>query len=71
MFIPQHRHNRVDSLPLDPKYFLGFPTALVPDATVAPTDIPENGTFRFYYDAVPVYALWAFVNNTWVTTPLT
>jgi hypothetical protein len=57
----RHTHNRVDSLALDPKYFLGFPVIQVVDATVAPTDKPQNGTFRFYVDPTPVYKLWAYL----------
>lgn len=67
-----HKHNGSDSPRLVPATSLmGFPTILVADATVAPTDAPPNGTFRFYYDTVVVYRLWAYINNTWVGETLT
>lgn len=49
-----------------------FQVATVSDATVAPTDIPSNGTFRFYVDATPNYRLWAYLtyqNATGVLVP--
>lgn len=62
---PYHVHNGVDSPQLNPSNFLGWPVFQVTDATVAPTDTPQNGTFRFYVDTVPNYTLWAYlaVNN--------
>jgi len=69
--IPFHTHTGTDSPQVDPRNLLGFPTILVADATVAPTDNPPNGTFRFYYDSVVVYRLWARINNGWRYVNLT
>lgn len=70
--VPFHRHNGSDSPKLTPAdALLGFPTILTVDATLPPTDTPPMGTFRFYYDATPLYYLWAFINNTWVSVQLT
>ncbi len=73
MAVPNHYHNQWDSNQLDPAISLsGFPVIQVPDATVAPTDIPEQGTFRFYVDTTPRYRLWAYlVYQTATTTILT
>jgi hypothetical protein len=60
--LPRHTHNRVDSLALDPKYFLGFPVIQVADATIPPTDKPQNGTFRFYVDGTH-WKLWAYLQT--------
>jgi hypothetical protein len=61
--VPNHLHNGWDSNQLDPSVALkGFPVIQVTDATVAPTDTPDNGIFRFYVDLVPKYYLWAWVN---------
>jgi hypothetical protein len=66
-----HTHNDSDSKRLIPETSLmGFPTRLVADATVAPIDTPLNGTFRFLYDATPLYYLWVFINSNWVSTQL-
>lgn len=59
---PRHTHNRVDSQPLDPQYFLGFPVKQVADATTAPKDTPANGTFRFYVDGTH-QRLWAYLTS--------
>jgi len=70
--VPLHRHNGSDSLKLIPAdSLMGFPTILTTDATIAPVDTPPAGTFRFYFDTVPLYYLWAFINNTWVSVQLT
>ncbi len=58
---PDHHHNGTDSIQLDPSVFLGFPVFQVADASVAPTDTPPNGTFRFYVDVTPRYRLWAYL----------
>lgn len=31
-------------------------------ASTTPTDVPQNGTFRFYVDTTPNYYLWAYLN---------
>lgn len=69
--VPNHFHNGWDANQLDPAIsLLGFPVIQVTDATVAPTDVPSNGTFRFYVDLVPVVRLWAYTvrNNNNVLT---
>ena len=60
--VPQHFHLGWDASQLDPAVaLLGFPVVQVADATVAPTDVPLNGTFRFYVDVTPRYRLWAYM----------
>lgn len=66
-----HEHNGIDSKKLNPRNFLGFPVFRVADATVAPTDAAQEGMFRFYYDTVPVYRLWARINKGWRYLTLT
>ena len=62
MAIPNHYHNSWDSNQLNPADSLaGWPVIQVTDATVAPTDKPTQGTFRFYVDQVPAYRLWAYI----------
>lgn len=75
MATPNHVHNTYDSNQLDPAIsLLGFPVIQVADATVAPTDIPTNGIFRFYVDfnhggsGVARYYLWAYINYQNTTT---
>jgi hypothetical protein len=63
--IPFHIHNGKDAPKINPKDLLGFPSSLVADATVAPSDVPKEGTFRFLYDTVPVRRLWAYVGGGW------
>lgn len=59
--IPFHLHNGWDVNQLDPAVsLLGFPVLQVIDATIAPTDTPVSGTFRFYVDAVPTYRMWIY-----------
>lgn len=65
-----HAHIGSDSPQIDPVNLLGFPTIQSANAAVAPTDTPQNGTFRFYYDGALFY-LWAFINNTWTSVQLT
>ena len=65
--VPFHNHNGVNSLKLKPEEALfGFPCYLVTDATVAPTDNPQNGTIRFHYDTTNT-VMWYRVNNVWVS----
>ena len=60
--VPQHYHNTWDASQLDPAVaLLGFPVIQVADVTVAPTDTPANGTFRFYVDPTPDYRLWVYI----------
>ena len=68
-----HKHTGLsgDGPRLDPKYFLGWPVIKVADATVKPTDAAQDGVFRFYYDTVPVYRLWARINKDWHYISLT
>lgn len=73
--IPTHEHTGVDSPQINPTNLMGFPVIQVADATVAPSDVPQNGTFRFYVDTTPRYRLWAYLiyNNTgaWKVISLT
>jgi hypothetical protein len=63
MSVGNHAHNGYDVNQIDPAVGLsGFPVIQVADATVAPTDTPVNGTFRFYVDTTPRYYLWAYLN---------
>lgn len=57
-----------------------FHIATISDASVAPTDTPINGTFRFYVDTSPKYYLWAYLvyqnsstvlTGSWKSTQLT
>lgn len=62
MVIPFHTHNSWDNPQLDPKIaLLGFPVDQVADASVAPTDVPLNGQFRFQVDTTPIYYFWAYI----------
>lgn len=72
MAVPNHFHNSWDSNQLNPADALnGWPVIQVSDATVAPTDTPTQGTFRWYVDTTPRYKLWAYLiyNNAGVQTP--
>lgn len=60
----RHSHNGTDSPRLNPKYFLGFQTIQVADATATPTLTVTNGTILFYYDATHFYQ-WVRINNLW------
>lgn len=73
MAIPNHAHNTWDSNQLDPSISLtGFEVTQVADATVAPTDVPGQGIFRFQVDTTPRYRLWVYmVYTTALTTVLT
>lgn len=58
-----HAHNGYDVNQIDPAVgLLGFPVIQVPDATVIPTDVALNGTFRFYVDSTPQFRQWTFLN---------
>ncbi len=58
-----HAHNGYDVNAIDPAVgLLGFPVYQVTDATVAPTDVPQNGTFRYQVDTTPRYVLWTYLN---------
>jgi len=58
-----HAHNGYDVNQIDPAVgLLGFPVFQVTDATVAPTDTPQNGYFRFQVDTTPRYVLWSYLN---------
>lgn len=58
----QHAHNGFDVNQLDPAIaLLGFPVVQVTDASVAPTDAPQSGTFRFQVDTTPDYYFWAWL----------
>ena len=59
--IPDHKHTGVDSPKINPADLMGFPVIQVANATIAPTDIPQNGVFRFYVDTTPRYRLWAYL----------
>ena len=62
MAVPFHQHNSWDNTQLDAAIALnGWPVIQVVDATVAPTDTPTQGTFRFYVDTVPAYRLWVYL----------
>lgn len=62
MTIPFHLHNGWDNPQLDPKVaLLGFPVNQVATASVAPTDQPPSGTFRFQVDGSSYY-LWAYLS---------
>lgn len=70
--VPNHAHNTYDSNQLDPAVaLLGFPVIQVADATVAPTDVPIQGIFRFYVDVTPRYRLWVYMVYTTATGVLT
>ncbi len=74
--IPYHEHNGTDVTQINPAIGLsGFPVIQVANATVAPTDTPQNGTFRFYVDTTPRFRLWAYLiyNNigSWRSLSLT
>lgn len=59
--VPFHLHNGWDVNQLDPATaLLGFPVLQVADASVAPTDTPLTGTFRFQVDVTPDYYLWTY-----------
>ena len=63
MTIPFHAHNGWDNPQLDPKVALkGFPISQVATASVAPTFVPEVGTFIFQTDTTPSYYLWAYLS---------
>ena len=62
MSIGNHAHNGYDVNQIDPAVGLsGFPVFQVANATVAPTDKPSNGYFRFQVDTVPKYYLWVYL----------
>lgn len=69
MSVDFHEHNSIDSPTLDPKYFKGFPTILVTDSTVSPTNPAKNGVIIILYDTSH-WNLWIRVNNLWKTTSL-
>jgi hypothetical protein len=64
---PWHVHNggADDSPQLDPNVSLtGFPVVYVSDASVAPTDLYQNGKFRFQVDfkaGVAHFYLWVYL----------
>ena len=61
MAVPFHQHNSWDNPQLDPKTaLLGFPVVQVVDASVAPTDNPLDGTFKFQVDGTNYY-LWVYL----------
>lgn len=61
MAVGNHYHNTYDSNQLDPAIsLLGFPVIQVANATTAPTDKPNNGTFRFYVDTTPRCVMWTY-----------
>jgi hypothetical protein len=63
MVTGNHAHNGYDVNQIDPAVGLtGFPVFQVADARVAPTDVAENGTFRFLVDVTPRYYLWVYLN---------
>lgn len=63
--VATHTHNKADSPQLDPAVALtGFPVFFVADASVAPTTLSQNGTFRFQTDfksATAHFWLWAYL----------
>lgn len=62
MSVPYHYHNSWDSNQLDPSVALtGFPVEQVATASVAPSDTPSSGVFRFRVDTTPTYYLWAYI----------
>lgn len=77
---PYHQHNGYDNSRLDPKVaLLGFPIYQTATASVAPTFVPEVGTFVFQTDTTPAYYLWAYlsyqsgstITNAWKGVALT
>ncbi len=63
MSVPSMRYTGWDTNQIDPGIgLLGFPVIQVPTASVAPTDIQQNGYFRFQVDTTPQYYLWAYLN---------
>lgn len=76
MVAGNHAHNGYDINQLDPAVALkGWSVIQVADATVNPltanpNDRPNNGTFRFYVDRVPVYRLWAYITYTDINSVL-
>lgn len=63
--VPTHTHNGWDANRLNPAISLtGFPVYFVADASVAPTDQSENGSFRFLVDfngGAAHFRLWAYL----------
>jgi hypothetical protein len=68
--VPYHIHNGSDAPQLNPKYFQGFPTISVPDASAAPVNPSQNGTIIFQYDSTQWY-MWLRINNLWKSISFT
>lgn len=72
MITGDHAHNGYDVNQIDPAVgLLGFPVYQVTDATVAPTDVGQNGTFRYQVDTTPRYVLWTYLNYINTSTVVT
>lgn len=63
--IPNHTHNGVDCVRINPADLLGFPTV-----SVIPTDKARNGTIRVYNSGA-TYRLYVRINNLWKYASLT
>lgn len=63
-YVRPHQHDGVDNLALNPVNFLGFPIFKVKTASVAPIDMPVDGTLRFQYDGTNLVT-WFRSNKIW------
>lgn len=62
--VPRHTHNRVDSPPVDPQYFINYPTLIAPNVIVVKTNgttpvnvFPTGLPFSLTYTAMVSIAL--------------
>ena len=67
-----HSHNGTDSQKINQKNIIPSPVSSVVDASIAPTDTPSIGTFRFLVDnksGTPHWYFWSFLPNVKTNLP--